>query len=93
MEAYKQAIKIDPDYASAHYNLGNTYKDLSMYKEAVESYKQAIRVNPDFVNAHLNLGTTYAYSLNDNSSAMEQYRILQNLDPEKAKTLKIFISD
>ena len=29
IESFKQTIRIDPDYATAHYNLGNAYISLS----------------------------------------------------------------
>ena len=47
-----QAIKINPDDAEAHYNLGHAYERSGMDKEAIESYAQAIRINPDYAEAH-----------------------------------------
>ena len=38
IESYRQAIKINPDYAEAHYNLGIAYERSGMDKEAIESY-------------------------------------------------------
>ena len=52
IEAYKQAIRINPDYALSHYNLGVAYGKSGMYKEAIDAYKQAIRINPDYAKAH-----------------------------------------
>ena len=57
-----------------------------MYKEARDSYKQAIRIKPDNAKAHYNLGYTYVL-LNDKASALEQYKILKNLDSELANKL------
>ena len=37
IEAYKQAIRIKPDIANAHYNLGTAYDISGMYKEAIEA--------------------------------------------------------
>ena len=54
IESYKQAIRLDPDYAMAHYNLGLAYNSLGMHKEAIESHKQAIRIDPDEIGrAHV----------------------------------------
>jgi tetratricopeptide (TPR) repeat protein len=48
IEAFKQAIRINPDYADAYFNLGVVYVKLGRYTEAIETFKQAIRINPDF---------------------------------------------
>jgi tetratricopeptide (TPR) repeat protein len=86
IEADKQAIRTNPDDSLAHFNLGNTYSESGMYKEAIESCKQAIRINPDYATAHVNLGVAYVY-LNDRGSALEQYKILKSLDSELANQL------
>jgi tetratricopeptide (TPR) repeat protein len=91
IESNKQAISIKPDYADAHYHLGSAYSQLRKYKEAIETYKQAIRIKPDFANAHYHLGLIYAILLNDRGSALEQYKILKNLDSELANKLFNFI--
>ncbi len=59
IEALKQAVKINPDDADAHFNLGAAYFELGMYKETIEAYKQVIRINPDDADAHAMLGVAY----------------------------------
>ncbi len=59
---------------------------LGMHKEAIEAFKQAISTNPDDAEAHYNLGIGYI-SLNDKSTALEQYKILKSLDSEWANKL------
>ncbi len=86
IESFKQAIRLDPDYADAHDSLGYAYLNLGKFQEAIESCKQAISIDPDFVYAHSNLGLAYHYS-NDRNSALEQYKILKELDTELANEL------
>ncbi len=86
IEALKQAIRIEPDYADTHFDLGVAYGNLGMYKEEIEAYKQAIRIAPDIAVAHNNLGAAYVL-LNDIDSALEQYKILKSLDTELANEL------
>ena len=62
IEALKQAIRIKPDFANAHYSLGIAYGKSGMNKEAIEAYKQARRIKPDDANVHYNLGTAYGKS-------------------------------
>ena len=48
----EKAIRINPDYAEAHCNLGLAFCKFGRYQDAVEAYKQAIRINPDFAEAY-----------------------------------------
>jgi predicted O-linked N-acetylglucosamine transferase (SPINDLY family) len=56
MVAYRQAIRLKPDYAEAYSNLGKASKDLGQLDEAIAFYRQAIRLKPDLAEAHNNLG-------------------------------------
>jgi tetratricopeptide (TPR) repeat protein len=49
---------LNPDYAEAHNNLGNTLKELGRLDEAEASYTQAIALKPEYPEAHHNLGNT-----------------------------------
>ncbi len=85
-EVYKQAIRRWPDDAHWHYLLGMADRELGRYQEAADAYKQAIRLKPDDVLAHYNLGMVYLI-LKDRAAALEEYKILQTLDKEKANNL------
>ena len=54
--AYRQAIRLKPDYAEAHSNLGNALRAMGQLDEAIAAYRQAIRLQPDLADAHVNLG-------------------------------------
>jgi tetratricopeptide (TPR) repeat protein len=69
IESYKQTIRINPDNADVHYNLGVAFVCAGMHKEAIESFQQVIRINPDDTDAH---------------SALEQYEMLKSIDPKLA---------
>ena len=56
IEAYKEAIRINPEYADAHFNLGIVLEDKGHFEEAVKAYREAIRINPEFAKAYNNLG-------------------------------------
>ncbi|MCK5512456.1 MAG: tetratricopeptide repeat protein, partial [Thermodesulfovibrionia bacterium] len=55
-------------------------------KEAIEAFKQAIRIKPDYAIAYYNLGVAYL-NLNDRGSALEEFKILKELDTELANKL------
>jgi Tfp pilus assembly protein PilF len=54
--AYRQAIKLHPDDAKAHYNLGHALRKQKRLDEAVAALRQAIKLRPDYAKAHNNLG-------------------------------------
>jgi Tfp pilus assembly protein PilF len=83
IDAFKQAIKIDPDNADAHYNLGTAFIKSGMYKEAIEAYKQVIRIKPDYAEAHNNLGTAFIKSGMD-KEAIEAYKQAIRINPDDA---------
>jgi tetratricopeptide (TPR) repeat protein len=47
----EQAVRITPDFAEAHYNLGNALAQVGRVPEALEHYEQALRINPDLAAA------------------------------------------
>jgi len=84
--AYKQAIRLNPDNAMAYNNLGNAYGEFGRYYEAIEAFKQAIRLKPDDALAHYGLGITYLF-INNKGLALEEYKILKEIDKENADKL------
>jgi tetratricopeptide (TPR) repeat protein len=87
IEAYKQGTRIEPPNDTiVYYNIGLACDSLSLYKDAIEAYKQAISINPDYVKPHFFLGISY-HLIGDKSSALNEYKILRNLDINFANDL------
>jgi tetratricopeptide (TPR) repeat protein len=55
---YSEALRIKPDYAHAHYDLGNALAEQGKLKLAITHYSEALRINPDFMEAQHNLKVT-----------------------------------
>jgi tetratricopeptide (TPR) repeat protein len=53
---------------------------------AIKNYRQAIMVNPDDPEAHFRLGIS-SLLLKDRQAALEEYRVLKNLDHRMADEL------
>ncbi len=48
VEAFEQAIAIDPSFVPAVYNLGRTYEAMGRYDEAREQYKLALKLKTNY---------------------------------------------
>ena len=86
IKANKEVLRIKPEYAPAYNNMGLLYGKLGQSQEEVNAYKEAIRVDPDNVSAHFNLGTALLHK-GDKTGALDEYKILRNLDKKTADKL------
>jgi len=71
-------------------DIGYCFEKLGNYFKAIEAYKQAIYFIPDYAYAHLDLGISY-FKIGDKNSALNEYKILKNLDIDKANELLVLI--
>jgi tetratricopeptide (TPR) repeat protein len=92
IEAFQQAIKLDPELAEAHFRLGLSYDAVGQEQEAEEAYKKAVEAykryfevdeNGKDAEAHYNLGQTYA-GLHVYGEAVREYRQAARLKPDDA---------
>ena len=82
--ANQRAVELSPNDAEAHFNLGNTLKELYRHEEAETSYKKAIAIMPEFAVAHNNLGITQQ-ELGRLEDAETSYRKAIAFKPEYAE--------
>jgi tetratricopeptide (TPR) repeat protein len=83
IEYLDNAIKLQPDYASAYNNRGNAYTDLRQYQRAIEDYNKAILLKPDYAEAYNNRGDAY-YGLGQYERAIEDCNKAILLKPDYA---------
>ena len=50
-QLFQQAIKLDPQFADAHFALGHAYFDMKHWQQAVESFQRAVDLNPHDLEA------------------------------------------
>jgi tetratricopeptide (TPR) repeat protein len=84
IEAFKEAIRINPNDATAHYNLAVSYSKLGMHKEVIDACERAIRIKPDFAEAHYILGGAYV-ELNMYKDAIEANKQALRIKPGYAE--------
>ena len=46
IQHYRKALEVKPDYAVAHYNLGNDIKRKKDFDGAIQHYRRAFELNP-----------------------------------------------
>ena len=54
-QAFRKMTSLNPNQASAYYNLGNVLKDQGKLEEAIEAYNKALAINPDYAEASHNM--------------------------------------
>jgi tetratricopeptide (TPR) repeat protein len=79
-KSYKQAAKLQDDYAEPWNNLGTTYFLQGKFRSSVRYYMHAIAVNPSSASFHMNLGASYTH-MKKYPEAVDQYRQALILDP------------
>jgi tetratricopeptide (TPR) repeat protein len=53
---YREAVRLDPDYAVAYNQLGRTLEQRGRPDEALQYYQEALRAAPGMAAAHNNVG-------------------------------------
>jgi protein O-GlcNAc transferase len=59
VECIQRALTLRPDWAEAHFNLGNNWKRQEKLDLAIACYQRALQLKPDFADAHNNLGLAW----------------------------------
>ena len=53
---YRASLRLNPESAPTHYNLGFALSALGQRDEAIAQFEEAVRLDPDYAQAHNNLG-------------------------------------
>ena len=78
---YSQAIKLNPDYASAYINRGATYLNQERYELALEDFDRVIELDPDYFLAYSNRANVY-FKHERYELALEDCNKTIELDPD-----------
>ena len=89
---FRMAATVKPDYAEAHYELGNLYFNLKKYKDAQGAFKVVLNLDANFLDGGVRklLKAAYAkqgreYLVRKNyRKAIEEYENATQLDPTDA---------
>jgi hypothetical protein len=84
--AYREALRLRPDFADAYNNLGNALHALGRPDEAEASLREALRLRPDNAVAHVNFGIVVE-ALGRLEDAAASYREALRLRPDFPEAL------
>ena len=79
LEAFEQAIQIDPVSVKALHGKGVILTEMKEYKQAIESYEQASKLAPDIAKIHLDMAEV-CYMLKDYEKSSLSFRKAIQLD-------------
>ncbi len=82
-ELYGEALKLNPEDETVHFNLGVAWGQLGQAEAAKKEYLEALRLYPEYPEAHVNLGNLLAKQ-GQNAEAMEQFNLALKANPDNA---------
>lgn len=91
-EWYNKAIKLQPGWASAHIDLGNTWYEAKDYEAAKKHYEKALAANPESYEACWALGN-YFERVSNFKAAISYYQKCIQIRPYAEKDLLLIIAD
>lgn len=77
----ESAIKLQPKFPDAHYQLGITYQKIGQSKKAIAELRIAIQQQPTLRQAHYRLARLYLQA-GQTDLAKQQYAVVKSLPPE-----------
>ncbi|HKG62359.1 MAG TPA: tetratricopeptide repeat protein [Pyrinomonadaceae bacterium] len=86
VNAYKEAIQINPKKVRAHYQLGIAYDFQQRYEESIRVYNDVLELEPDHQGARYYLALAYA-ARHNKRAAIEQYEQLRKINEDTAAEL------
>jgi len=90
MEVYREGIRILPNEPENYIGLANIYSELKKIAEAKSMLQKAVKLDSKNPSAHLSLGMIYVNEGNK-ASALEELKILDKIDAEKADFLRRYM--
>ncbi|MEG3937865.1 tetratricopeptide repeat protein [Microcoleus sp. S36b_A3] len=86
IECYERALRIDPNYAAAHSNLGVVKQQVGRLTEAIAHYKKALEIDGNLAETASNLGSALAEA-GEKAEAIAQYQRALSLNPNCAEAM------
>lgn len=82
---YRAAVRLEPSYPEAHFNLGSALAHSGGLEEAIAEYETALRLKPDYAEAYNNLGNALSHLPGRLPDAIAHYETALRIDPGMAE--------
>ena len=80
IDYYQIAIKVNPKFVEAHYNMASALQKKGDLKGAIQAYKQAVLIKPDYADAFYNLANTLK-DMGELGAAIKSYKQAIKINP------------
>ena len=80
IDYYQIAIKVNPKFVEAHYNMASALQKKGDLKGAIKAYKQAVLIKPDYADAFYNLANTLK-DMGELGAAIKSYKQAIKINP------------
>jgi serine/threonine protein kinase len=80
LQAYEQALQLDPHDIDTYYNMGLTLLELKRYEEAISVFEQTLQLDPTYAGAYFNKGVALG-ELRQPDEALVAFNLAWQLDP------------
>lgn len=80
VNAYRNALRHEPNFFEASFNLALTYENMGIADSAKYYYQRTLDVNPNLVRAHMRLGRYFEREGNY-SEALKQFKEVVKIEP------------
>ncbi|MCP4687415.1 MAG: tetratricopeptide repeat protein [Desulfobacterales bacterium] len=87
LDAYNEAVRLNPGFAAVFNNRGVIYMELGQYHDAISDFTRALNLAPDMVNAYVNRAGAYR-DLGRYTHALADYDMAIQLDPDLAEAYR-----
>ncbi|MGI9067040.1 MAG: tetratricopeptide repeat protein [Pyrinomonadaceae bacterium] len=84
IDAYKLAIRLDPNFGPAYGGLGDAYFNTGKWEEGLAAYKEQVRLGPNNAQAQYDLGSAYN-AMGRHGEAFAPLAKATSLDPSYAE--------
>ena len=81
-ELMQEAIRLEPNNADLHFNIGVINMQQDNIAEARKSFEQALKLKPNYAEAAINISTSY---INEGNALISQMNALGNTKADTAK--------